>query len=182
MLGKWDAWYANLTKKDEGAFRYGDTETYALAAGFLHDVDVVEDWGCGLAGFRRFYHGTYLGVDGSHTPCADVIADLVTYTSYVAGIVMRHVLEHNYEWERVLDNAVQSFRDKLCVILFTPLQVGPTIEIAHNRDHGVDVPDLAFNREQLEKHLVGLKYHHTVLKTNTGYGEETIYYIEREHD
>ena len=57
MLGKWDNWYKGLTKKDLGAFLYGDTETYKLAAEFLSDMKVVEDWGCGVGGFKRFYKG-----------------------------------------------------------------------------------------------------------------------------
>jgi hypothetical protein len=40
--------------------------------------------------------------------CAEVV-DLAHYRSNVPGIFMRHILEHNYEWARILDNALASF-------------------------------------------------------------------------
>lgn len=178
-LGKWDGWYAGLTSDDMGAFRYGDTETYEMAAEFLSDMSTVEDWGCGAGGFKRFCKPPYIGIDGSHTPFADKIVDLSEYKSSVDSVMMRHVLEHNYEWERVLDNAIASFKRKMCLVLFTPLQEGPTTKLADNKVHGVDVPDLAFNRVQLEAHFDGLQHKSIILTTDTGYGLETIYFINR---
>ena len=179
MLGKWDDWYSNLTLEDEGAFRYADTVTYPMAGGFLSDMEEVEDWGCGAAGFKRFFNGSYTGVDGSHTPFADKIVDLRTYTSDTQSIMMRHVLEHNYDWSEVLSNAVASFREKFCLVLFTPF-VEETKEIAHNLVHGVDVPDIAFNPEDIEKHLVGCTWNLVDnIATNSGYGVEHIYYIKK---
>lgn len=32
---------------------------------------------------------------------------------------MRHILEHNYEWARILDNALASFTQRMAPILFT---------------------------------------------------------------
>lgn len=176
MLGRWDRWNKNI--KNMGAFRYGDTITYKKAAEFLADMEGVEDWGCGAAGFKRFYKGKYLGVDGSKNPFVDKIVDLAEYKSEVDGILLRHVLEHNYQWEKVLQNAVDSFQKKLCLILFTPF-VEETKEIAHNRQHGVDVPDLAFKREDIEKLFDGTKFSSETLTTDTGYKVETIYYVER---
>lgn len=179
MLGKWDNWYKGLTKKDLGAFLYGDTETYKLAAEFLSDMKVVEDWGCGVGGFKRFYKGKYTGVDGSKTPFTNKVVDLREYKSKVDGIMMRHVLEHNYDWEKVLDNAIGSFRKKMCLILFTPF-AGSTQEIAHNLAHGVDVPDIAFSQKDIEKHLTGCDWKMIGnIKTDTGYGVEHIFYITK---
>src|SRR5215469_8701814 len=48
-LGKWDGWYENLTSQTMSAFRYGDTVTYRMAAAFMVDVAMLEDWGCGAA-------------------------------------------------------------------------------------------------------------------------------------
>lgn len=98
-VGKWDEVYRNLSVTTPAT--YADAITYLMAAAFLADVEEVEDWGCGGGGFRRFcVSPQYIGLDGSKTPFADKIVDLCTYRSTAAGIMMRHILEHNYQWER----------------------------------------------------------------------------------
>ena len=178
MLGKWDDWYKKVKKA--GPFRYGDTITYQLAGEFMKDMAQVEDWGCGTGGFRRFYAGKYIGIDGSANPFVDKIVDLREYQSNVDGIVMRHVLEHNYDWEKILKNALASFQKKLCIIIFTPF-AERTGEIAHNKKFGVDVPDIAFHKEQIGAALYGLRWRMESHKTNTNYGVEHIYYVEKPH-
>ncbi len=175
-LGKWNASYsrANL---DE--ISYGDGVTYLMAAAFLADVDEVEDWGCGTGAFRRFCKTKYIGIDGSKTPYADKIVDLEEYRTNCSGIMLRHVLEHNYNWERILTNAVLSFRHKLFLCLFTPF-ADSTREIVNYKDRGMDVPDLSFSRSDIEKYFTGLKW--TLfedLKTDTQYKTEHVYLIWR---
>lgn len=177
MLGKWDEWYKDADTM--GSFAYGDTITYKLAADFLADMKEVEDWGCGTGGFKRLYKGKYTGIDGSDNPFVDKVVDLQTYQSSVDGIMMRHVLEHNYNWKDILANAVSSFKKKYCLILFTPL-LDETQEIAHNKKHGVDVPDIAFNRKDIEQFFKGLKWRlQDNIKTRTNYKVEHVYYIEK---
>jgi hypothetical protein len=109
-----------------------------------------------------------------------VTADLCEYHSQVEGIFIRDVFEHNYDWQRILDNALASFTKKLCIVLFTPF-ADRTIEIAHNKAAGVDVPDLSLARNEIEGRLVGLKWLLLDnIKTNGGYGSEHIYFIWRE--
>jgi hypothetical protein len=176
-LGKWDRWYENLDSQTMSAFRYGDTVTYRMAAAFMVDVKMLEDWGCGAAGFKRFYRGSYVGVDGSHTPFADRIVDLCEYESNADGILIRHVLEHNYRWEAILDAAVRSFNKKLCLILFTPF-ADRTKEIAQNRQHGVDVPDICFCRQDIERKFSDLRWElFQDIATPTGYGMEHVYFV-----
>ena len=176
MLGKWELWYKNVKKM--GSFCYGNTITYPLGEDFLSGME-VEDWGCGTGGFKRLHRGKYLGIDGSKTPFVDKLVDLRNYKSNVDGIFIRHVLEHNYDWEKLLDNAVNSFKKKLCIVLFTPFS-DKTKVIAQNKIHGVDVPDISLNKEDLERHFIGLKWHLTEnLKTRTGYGVEHVYYVEK---
>ena len=175
MLGKWDKWYKGVKTMKFG----GDTTTYKLAADFLADMAEVEDWGCGTGGFKRFYKGKYTGIDGSATPFVDKIDDLRTYRSNVDGIMMRHVLEHNYDWKDILAGAVSSFRKKYCLVLFTPFDE-VTHEIAYNKKHGVDVPDISFSKKDIERFFEGLKWRlQDNLKTRTGYGVEHVYYIEK---
>lgn len=176
MLNKWDRWYKNV--KQMTSYRYGNTITYQLAEDFLKGLD-VEDWGCGAGGFKRLHRGKYLGIDGSKTPFVDKLADLRSYKSSVDGIMMRHVLEHNYDWEKVLDNAISSFKSRFCLVIFTPF-TNKTKVIAHNKKHGVDVPDISFNKKDIERHFKGLNWKLTEnIKTKTGYGVEHIYYVQK---
>ena len=149
-VGKWDNWYKNLPKKP-GSFLYGETETYKKAADFLSDCSEIEDWGCGAGGFSRFVPDV-IGIDGSGTPFATKkYIDLKTYTSDCEAIHIRHVLEHNYMWANILENALKSARKKLVITMFIPLNNDITKEIAHNKIHGVDVPDMSISKSDFFK-------------------------------
>jgi len=184
MTDKWNEWYKDLTINDCGSFRYGETVTYELGYQFLHTCNYIEDWGCGAGGFKRFFLNSnlnkYIGVDGSNTPFADIKTDLTKYISNIEGIYMRHVLEHNYEWKVILENACKSFTKKMCLVLFTPFS-DETKEIAHNLKHNVDVPDLSFDKNELinifEKY--NINYELKTMETKTGYNVEHIFYLQR---
>jgi len=184
MADKWNSWYKNVSNNDIGSFRYGDTETYELGYKFLNPCTTIEDWGCGTGGFKRFFTNNdaskYIGVDGSITPFANIKADLLKYTSNVDGIFMRHVLEHNYEWQVILENACKSFTKKMCLVLFTPFS-DDTKEIAHNLHHGVDVPDLSLNKNDLIKifEKFNINYQLVTINTYTGYNIEHVFYLEK---
>ena len=179
-ISKWDKWYKDISSKPS-SFRYGDTVTYKLGADFLKDCETVEDWGTGAGGFKRFLP-TAIGVDGSDTPHAEKkFVDLVNYISTCDGIFMRHVLEHNYDWEKILTNVVNSATKKICIVLFTPLAEN-TVELAHNLKFGVDVPDLSLNKNKMEEIIntvnpKTVKYETHV--TKTGYKQETVIFIEK---
>jgi hypothetical protein len=183
MADKWNEWYKNVTSNDMGSFVYGNTVTYEKGYTFLQTCDKIEDWGCGTGGFKVFFTNNlnkYIGVDGSKTPFSDIKADLTTYNSNVEGIFMRHVLEHNYEWKLILENACKSFTQKMCLILFTPFS-DKTTEIAHNLKHGVDVPDLSFDKNELINifEMYNIKYELLTLNTNTGYNIEHVFYLSK---
>jgi hypothetical protein len=183
MADKWNEWYTNLTFNDFGSFRYGETVTYELGYNFLKNCDKIEDWGCGTGGFKRFFVDNlnkYVGVDGSTTPFADIKTDLTSYCSNVDGIFMRHVLEHNYDWKLILENACKSFKQKMCLVLFTPFS-DETKEIAHNLKHGVDVPDISFDKNELINifKMYNIKYELITLNTDTGYNIEHIFYLSK---
>lgn len=178
MLGKWDSWHKNV--KRMSSFRYGNTITYQLAEDFLKGME-VEDWGCGTGGFKRLHKGGYIGVDGTQTPFVDKIVDLRNYKSSVDGIMMRHVIEHNYDWKTVLENAVFSFKKKFCLVLFTPF-TDETKVIAQNKKFGVDVPNISFNKKDLESCFEGLTWKLTEnIKTRSGYSVEHVYFLEKKN-
>lgn len=168
MLGLWDRWNATAVPS-----AYGLSDTYLLGAEWLAPCSLIEDWGCGRCFFRECVKpvADYIGIDGSG-PCADLIADLREYRSAVPGLFMRHVLEHNYEWERVLANAVASFTQRMFLVIFTPV-AEETHEIAFAEDPGV--PDLAFAPGDLEAHFDGIGWTKETMDSPTQYGTETVY-------
>jgi hypothetical protein len=105
------------------------------------------------------------------------VVDLVEYRSTVAGIFMRHVLEHNYEWARILDNAVASFTERMALILFTPEQEA-TVEIALQSDVGV--PDIAFRLADItDRFPPDVTFTVQRISSATQYGCETILLLEK---
>lgn len=170
-LNRWDAWY----KTAEKPIPYGDTVTYFIAEEWLRGLS-VEDWGCGYAWFKKVHDGRYLGIDGTNSKWCDNIVDLTEYTSKSQGILLRHVLEHNHDWKKILDNAVQSFTKRLCIVLFTPL-VDETMVIADNVA-GFGVPDIAFNLDDILSRI-GYPAHIETMKSGSIYGEETVIKVQK---
>ena len=174
-LGKWNKHYEGVEAPDH---RYGrDGITYRKAAEFLADCDVVEDWGCGVGTFRLYFKNNYIGIDGSCSKFADVITDLATYRSSADGILLRGVLEHNVQWEAILNNALASARHKLIIILFTPFVETTRIIAYYNK---IDVPDIAFSKHDLIRHFDHEQWTlEEGLVTDTQYRIEHIFRITR---
>jgi hypothetical protein len=177
-VSKWDKWFAYIKLGDEPFF-YGKTITYELGHEFLKDCKTVEDWGTGGGGFKS-YRKDAIGVDGSNTPFAQKkFVDLVNYVSNCDGIFMRHVLEHNYEWDKILHNAIKSANKKICVVMFIPFNDDETKQLAFN---SIGVPDLAISKNKFYSILQeysNIKYSCVNYKTETQYGYEQIIYIEK---
>lgn len=120
VLGKWEPMYKNVTEPWPYLID-GSDETYRLGAALLQGM-LVEDWGCGLGWFKTFHDGLCIGIDGTPSVGADIVEDLATRETSTPGLFMRHVLEHNENWEEILSNAVASFTKRLVLVLYTPLQ------------------------------------------------------------
>ena len=156
---------------------YG-TETYEKPISWLLETcDSIEDWGCGYAYARRFAEGRYYGVDGSPEASlyADEICDLTARKSDVDGIFMRHILEHNYAWRDVLENAVASFRKRFVLIMFTPFGK----HTAPMANHALI--DMSFRKEDITdyfKDFTIVREEH--LMTDTQYKQEHIFYVSKE--
>jgi hypothetical protein len=181
-LNKWDNWYKELGTTPS-SYKYSETETYRIAADFLKGLETVEDWGVGGGGFLN-HLPTAIGVDGSDTPFAEKkFVDLCNYTTLANGIHLRHVLEHNYNWQKVLKNALYSAVNKVVVTLFIPLSEGKTKELNHNLKHGVDVPDLSISKKQFNDILESFSpklVEVQTLQTPTAYGVEIVYKITKQ--
>lgn len=173
-LGKWTAWYQAC----EGPWPYGDTTSYEIGAAWLAGCALTEDWGCGTGWLRTLLPpDRYRGLDGSASPWCDAVVDLVAYRSTVPGIFLRHVLEHNDAWARILDNALASFTERMVLILFTP-ERPVTATIAFRPDIGV--PDIAFRLADLtERFPLDVTYTVQRILSATHYGSETILLLAR---
>ncbi|MCA9069840.1 MAG: hypothetical protein KDA84_12995, partial [Planctomycetaceae bacterium] len=168
--GKWNGWYAGVNHSRP----FGKSTTYLRAAEYLQDLDQVEDWGCGLGWFRQYIPPEkYRGIDGSHSNFADHIVDLTTYRSDVDGILLRHVLEHNYQWKQILQNAIASFKKKLCLILFTPFAEKTSLDYTEELAPGKSVPYLRFARRELIQCFADIPFREESV------GGETIFYLNR---
>lgn len=128
MIRGWDCGMPGM-RGDPPREVFSNQESVVRAARFLDapGIVTVEDWGCGLGGFKLFLRPEqrYLGVDGSKSPFADRLVDLVDYRCDPDAVHLRHVLEHNPKWDRILDNALKSFRKQMVLSLFTPRQENP---------------------------------------------------------
>ena len=108
---------------------------------------------------------------------ASEVVDLVTYRSTVPGIFMRHVLEHNDDWARILDNALASFRERMALILFTP-ERDTTRRIAFDADVGV--PDIAFRLTYItDRFPADVTFSVQRIPSATQYGGEIVLLLER---
>lgn len=176
-MKEWDQHHGALTETRP----YGGPESYERIADFVADCATVQDWGCGGGGLRPYIQPArrYLGIDGSATPYADVQADLRTHVSSADAVVLRHVLEHNDEWEQVLANALISARRKVAIVLFTPLRDTTTVLL--REPHYGDVPVLAFSVSDLDAFFDpwDIVTWETIDSPGTYYGEETLLFLER---
>jgi hypothetical protein len=175
VASRWDSIY----RETPGRPSPPDTLTYEKASAFLQGCATVEDWGCGWGWFRTHLNGSarYRGVDGACSPYADEVADLCGYTSQAEGLLLRHVLEHNPAWDRILSNALRSFTKRMVIVLFTPF-ADVTQVIGYSETLGV--PDLAFAKTDLIRRFTGLQWQlEENLQTDTQYGIEQVFYLER---
>jgi hypothetical protein len=167
-LDRWSAWYS----KDSSLAEYGDQATYKIGADFLRGL-AIEDWGCGRGWFKRLHEGAYVGIDGTASEHADIVADLRVYRSQTEGLWLRHVLEHNRDWKLVLDNAVASAQERIAIVVFTPdgggEQIGYTEEL--------DVPDIALPHKMIAEAVTaaGFELEQYTMPTGSYYKEETLF-------
>lgn len=182
-MGMWDSFFSASTETSSDV----EDVTIRMAAAFLgvREVRLVEDWGCGHSRTSQYLgkHQQYSGIDGSTSTSAGQICALENLKSNADGILMRHVLEHNPNWEAILDNALSSFRIRMVLILFTPFQ--PTTraisEYKNWAGSGSSMWDIGFARDDITGRFRRLKWTSLEgLPTNTQYGVEHMFFLMRD--
>ena len=181
-VGLWDKSYQGELPRQV----YDDPASAKIAGGFLNqeEISTVEDWGCGYGGFGKFIgkQQHYIGVDGSKSQYASIIADLEHYSSRVDAIHMRHVLEHNPNWLSILKNSLHSFNKRMVLTLFTPFQkqTGLIARYPNFNNTGVEMIDIGFARQDIIKNFAGLKWFSIEnIKTQTQYRIEHMFFLEK---
>lgn len=160
--------------------RYGGDLTYRKASQFLDGCGpVVEDWGCGGAYAKRFFvKSGYVGLDGSPGRC-DRVADLREYRSSADGILIRHILEHNYDWPLIVKNAAESFRKRLAIIFFIPTEKFTRNAFSENNG----IPNLAIGTTLLLSYFpeqdFSRRWEEVVDESTSPHQKEWILYVER---
>ena len=180
-IGRWDQYYIGKTKDDLLMYSNNDDTTYRKGYEWLRYCGTIQDWGCGYGFFKTLCKdNVYIGLDGSCAPNAYMQVDLATYRSCTPGIFMRHVLEHNEEWEQVLRNALSSFYDRMVLVLFTPFS-----------DHTYDMEPIesgtehrcfSFKKEDITNMFDEYCIRWTLeenLHTETQFHVEHIFYLEK---
>lgn len=166
--GAWDAVYADL----EDVAPFGGFGSYELGAEWLAGCSAIEDWGCGAGCLRTLVEPErYRGIDGSASPFADEVVDLAEYRSETPGLFMRHVLEHDWRWAQILDNAVASFTERMVLILFSPLQA-ETREVG--REAAAQVPVIGFRLEDVTERF-DCEYEIRHLEAERGEGYDAVF-------
>ena len=180
----WDKYYEREPHTHKA---YGEPFTMRLGAWWLNrpEIKVIEDWGAGFGGFKPLVaeHQQYVGLDGSASKSADKIVDFEHYSSSVDGAHMRHVIEHNYEWRSVLHNFLDSFKIRGVLTLFTPFVNTPSVVDKEFDWEGYTMPNISFNREELEDMMLEHNLSWTLLDslpTDTEYGIEHVYLLEKD--
>ena len=174
----WKNWYLKLTP--EGVRMYGNTDkTYRLGYEWLKDCSLIQDWGCGFTYFKTMCRPEqYYGIDGALNPLADKQADLLTYRSVTPGLFMRHVLEHNPDWQRVLDNALASFTQRMALVLYSPLSADRTYNTMIDGKDGA--PCFSFARQDLIERFGAIKYRlDEKIPGTVPFHFEHIFYLEK---
>ena len=159
-----------------GCVKYGNPETYKLAAKWLDEVGgTLEDWGCGCAAFKEHVKVCkYIGIEGSKNAYADRCdVNLLEYTSSCDCILLRHVICHNVEWEKLLKNAVKSFKKRMVLITFMPMGTKTKIVFVNTDKRYAGVPDFSFRAGDLVKHFCDY-----LVKIDR-IGNETLFYLEK---
>ena len=107
---------------------------------------------------------------------------MAKYRSNSEGIYIRHILEHNDEYKKILDNALMSFTNTLILVLFTPFTDNSETDIISScKLEGRVIPDIAFNKNHIIKIIEEKNCSYELvenIKSKTFYNFENMFIIK----
>ena len=110
-MHEWNGW------KESDPILLGNEETYKKAVKWLDGFGDIVDFGGGTGYAAKFVKRSHYSVmDGSFSRRVPAPVDLSYVRLETDCLLMRHVLEHNFNWTQILDNALKSFRDRKSVV------------------------------------------------------------------
>lgn len=181
----WNQWWPKMYTHHFDPVNYpGSHDSYKLAGEFLAGDDQVEEWGCATTFGRQFIPTPYRGVDGAPSRFVDQVADLSNYRSDTPNALMRHVLEHNWNWRIILDNFLLSFQDRGVVILFIPMgEHDLNRSFAHLVNQPPSPPGLQLDEasflDMLNRPGLELVREETLENDTPPFGYERIFYLQK---
>lgn len=176
MKGKWN--YDGL-----GKVHYGHHETYEQPAAWFDEIGgTLEDWGCGCAVMKEYVKKCkYVGIEGSKNEYADRCdVELADYISSPDCLFMRHVIDHNIEWRKILTNALNSFKRRMVLVIFHDPGPETKVLFRHSSPKFPGVPDLQFALHDLYSLIIPyLVKVRLVQKNSESPNNETAFYLEK---
>lgn len=154
-------------------YQYGAEETYRRAAAWLKDCPTVADWGGAQGYFRTCLPATvqYTLVDGTLQAAEQVLANLLTYREPSDGILLRHVLDNTHDWQPILTNALQAFRQRLVIVTYTPDE-----DVTRRVERKNGWPEWRFNPNDLRALMGDLLVRDEAVETTH---PERVFYLQR---
>lgn len=136
--------------------KYGGEASYRWIAGQAneHGCKLVFDLGGGHAYLHHFLPiDNYLNIDGAGGPLVDVVHDITEpapnldefeledFGPRLRAVVLRHVLDHNEDWPKIIDNLPSWEPTVVLIVLYMPLAQEET----HVADWDpIGVPEIRF--------------------------------------
>lgn len=154
-------------------YQYGAEETYCRAAEWLKCCATVADWGGAQGYFRTCLPASvqYTLVDGTRQADEQVLANLLIYREPSDGILLRHVLDNTHEWQPILANSLQSFRQRMVIVTYTPY-----VAVTRRIERKNGWPEWWFNPDDLRRAMGELLVRDEAVQTTH---PEHLYYLER---
>lgn len=156
-------------------------ETYKIAGDYLSGEGLVEDWGAGTCWAKQYIKSPYLGIDGAWSRWSDKIVDLTSYKSSAPKILMRHVLEHNWEWRSILSNMLSSFQEKALLVLFLKPGEKDWNVYKNSYEPHKEIPGLSLCEKDLHEIIEksGVEMTYEEISSNIESKYERVYYLSK---
>ena len=154
----------------------------------IDEIKSIQDWGCGNCKLKNYIpkNKNYFGIDGSITGYQNHISDLVDYKCSCDAIFMKHVLEHNILWKKILLNFLDSFEKRAILIIYTPFSektkiIGETIKGINYYNNLVSVEKISFCKKDIIDIIqsCNISFKFEEIESNNEFKKDNIFYLQK---